>query len=205
MLRRGAWLTSRRAAAALRTHKPSTTHVTADGIDGASVGISLPEPTIVPEAVAFRPETYFMDPTIYVDDLNQKVTTSSSGIIPAHSMAPRTASISPLSIGTNLVGGSRLLEFGDASPTASIESIPSQSPIKTSLEIVPIKTSLDVVSIKTSLDVVAMLELPKADEADLVGISSLLNISSTSPTASMTGRQVCFGVRHTSSCPPVAW
>ena len=125
MLRRAVSLASRRAAAALRTHKPTPTHVTTVGVDDASVGISITEHTIVPKLVeVLCPETYCKVPTIYVDDLNQKVITSSSGIIPALSVAPRTASISPLSIGTNLVGGSRLLEFGDASPTASIRVHP---------------------------------------------------------------------------------
>ena len=123
MLRRAASLTSRRAAAALRTHKPSTTHVTADGIDGASVGISLPEETIVPEAVAFRPMTYLNASTVVEVNPATAFGSSSLAVKPILVEPPKTL-ISPLSIGTNLVGGSRLLEFGDASPTASIRVHP---------------------------------------------------------------------------------
>ena len=134
LLRRATSL--RRAAAALRTHKPTPTHVTTVGVDGASVGILIPEQTIVPKlGEILCPET-LCKPMINVDDLNQKVITYSSGIIiPALSVAPLTASISPLSIKTGLVGSSSLLEFGGALPTASIKASYIPPSIITSLPV----------------------------------------------------------------------
>lgn len=122
MLRRAASLTSRRAAAAVRATKPIPTHVTVGHVDGASVGISLPEATIVPKlGEVLCPETYCKVPRIYVEAPCQKVISYSSSIIPALAVAPLTASISLPSIGTGLVGSSSLLEFGGALPTASIK------------------------------------------------------------------------------------
>ena len=147
MLQRAAMLASRRTAAAVRTLKPIPTNVTTVGrSDGASFGISLPEAIIVPKlGEVLCPETYCKVPTIFVDDLNQKVITSSSSIIiPALSVAPLTASISPLSIATGLVGSSSLLEFGGALPTASIKASYIPPSIITSLPVAAtLKSSYD--------------------------------------------------------------
>ena len=124
--RRIAALARRHAAAAHRS-TPSITHGPADGIDAASLRISIKEETIVPEAAAFRPKTYLNAPVVEVDPVTAFGSYSLT-VKPVLVEPPKTL-ISAPSIGTNLASGSSLLSI--ASSTAFIQSSYASSPIKT--------------------------------------------------------------------------